>query len=64
MAFRDALSLKRPSTMLYRMFFIILYSNKKPPIADFLQEFVMIAKGGLIYLTLFLLDWEIHYDSS
>lgn len=35
MAFRDALSLKRPLTMLYRMFFIILYSNKKPPIADF-----------------------------
>lgn len=64
MAFRDALSLKRPLTMLYRMFFIILYSNKNLQSPIFLQEFVMIAKGGLIYLTLFLLDWEIHYDGS
>lgn len=43
------------------MFFIILYSNKKPPIADFLQECVIVTKGGLIYLTLFFLEWEIYY---
>nr|DAO71370.1 MAG TPA: hypothetical protein [Caudoviricetes sp.] len=43
------------------MFFIILYSNKNLQSPIFLQECVIVAKGGLIYLTLFFSDREIHY---